>query len=759
MSKSIRMRWLVGLTTLFSAGFMASGAMGALTLPVDPFAPIPGVFCPGGSTQLTDTSARVDTVCTISLDTWKELGGDPTIPPEVIGVDTGFKIIPVDPTDPQKIADIINTFSPDDEPSDWGNKFEDCQSNPALTFCQTDVVVPPQIPDPDGPDVQVDDATGETPSTPVGYHCDPKTWTSNDLVVQQTAAPLDGNGDPLDPIEVYTLNPAFPAQLLPLGDSTQDPPLPSFLATRTGVARVGTADLPYWLDDPRGDNSAYIDSSRQGCVSIKNTAPTQAAADSLAPSSALPDSGDSTSLTISWSAVEQTIANNGGAAVTGYEVQTLKNGLVVDGKTCTKAFNAGDSCTVTGLTTGTVYTFKVRAINSVGSSPWSAATEPLAPNLPSRRARQAAAAATKFAAVRAVVAEARTLINQVGALPTSGNSNGSVTARTAKAKKPTPPGPPTAVTMTQTTGSANPWPNSGIISVKWKAPASNGGKPITGYLVTASQAGVPGTKTCTTPATVVTCNIDGLKKIPNTTVTTTVQAINSVGKSAAAKGPAKFTFNVTCLEYSTQLKCVIRIKAKTVLRMTGRKTEPAEEAGNKWRVQCGYAPTVGYAKIRIKNPMFPKNPTASPSLTLGESFSAICRISIQQVTPVLTTAQKALVKKGYVAIGLKVTGLPSKGSAERPVGLPFSIARVENLSALPKNGGLGPDGTKFALSQPGPGGATQYLDSRKLMSDANGLITWIGIVKKAGTYPVSTSWPFYKPGKVFIKFPKSKATK
>jgi hypothetical protein len=51
------------------------------------------------------------------------------------------------------------------------------------------------------------------------------------------------------------------------------------------------------------------------------------------------------------------------------------------------------------------------------------------------------------------------------------------------------------------------------------------------------------------------------------------------------------------------------------------------------------------------------------------------------------------------------------------------------------------------------------LDGRKLMADANGVITWIGVVSKAGYYPVSSSWPFYKPGKTFFTFPKSKAKK
>jgi hypothetical protein len=62
---------------------------------------------------------------------------------------------------------------------------------------------------------------------------------------------------------------------------------------------------------------------------------------------------------------------NGGASITGYEIGYSATAWVVDGATVT----ATSPQTVTGLTPGTAYNFWVRAKNSVGWGPWSAAAK------------------------------------------------------------------------------------------------------------------------------------------------------------------------------------------------------------------------------------------------------------------------------------------------------------------------------------------------------------------------------------------------
>jgi Ca2+-binding RTX toxin-like protein len=82
--------------------------------------------------------------------------------------------------------------------------------------------------------------------------------------------------------------------------------------------------------------------------------------------------------TVTWAAP----ANTGGLPLTGYEVEYRANGVVVT----PNLLVAGSPTTITGLTNGAAYRFRVRAINAAGAGPFSAlsvavtpATTPSAP--------------------------------------------------------------------------------------------------------------------------------------------------------------------------------------------------------------------------------------------------------------------------------------------------------------------------------------------------------------------------------------------
>jgi hypothetical protein len=103
------------------------------------------------------------------------------------------------------------------------------------------------------------------------------------------------------------------------------------------------------------------------------TSPASVASAQVMPSKTVPAAptavtgvAQSQSVIVSWTA-----ANQNGAVITGYTVTAYPGGF-----TCT---SAGTTCTVTGLTNGTPYTFTVTATNSVGVGPSSIASAAITP--------------------------------------------------------------------------------------------------------------------------------------------------------------------------------------------------------------------------------------------------------------------------------------------------------------------------------------------------------------------------------------------
>jgi titin len=80
-----------------------------------------------------------------------------------------------------------------------------------------------------------------------------------------------------------------------------------------------------------------------------------------------------TSVSLSWTAP----TSNGGTAITDYTVQYSFDGTTFT--TFSRSASTATSATVTGLTRGTAYTFKVAAVNSLGAGTYSTASSPITP--------------------------------------------------------------------------------------------------------------------------------------------------------------------------------------------------------------------------------------------------------------------------------------------------------------------------------------------------------------------------------------------
>jgi titin len=81
------------------------------------------------------------------------------------------------------------------------------------------------------------------------------------------------------------------------------------------------------------------------------------------------------SVSLAWSAP----ADDGGASITGYTVQKSTDGTTYTDQAGCTSLGIDFSCTATGLTSGTAYTFKVAAINAAGTGTYSAASSAITP--------------------------------------------------------------------------------------------------------------------------------------------------------------------------------------------------------------------------------------------------------------------------------------------------------------------------------------------------------------------------------------------
>ena len=249
-----------------------------------------------------------------------------------------------------------------------------------------------------------------------------------------------------------------------------------------------------------------------------------------------------------------------GSALTGYTVTAYTAGNQIAG-TCSST-PPTQGCTVSGLTNGTPYTFKVVATNAIGNSVDSVASNPATPStIPGAPTVVAVAAGDASASISFTAPASNggsailyyTVTDGAGhscsyTVPLSGASantctvtglaNGisytfSVSATNSLGASPAgtsaPAIPATVPTVPQTLSAVAA---SGVVTLSWTAPLSNGGSAVTSYVVTGSPGG-----SCT--SSTLSCTISGLSI--GTPYVFSVIATNSIGNSPASSNTTALT--------------------------------------------------------------------------------------------------------------------------------------------------------------------------------------------------------------------------
>ena len=258
-------------------------------------------------------------------------------------------------------------------------------------------------------------------------------------------------------------------------------------------------------------------------------------------------------------------ANNGGATITSYAVRAY-----IDG-TLTAIVGTGTSSplSITGLTKGTTYTFRVTATNTYGTSNASAdsnsitpLTVPAAPTIGAPLATSGTAVDVNFTAPTDTGGNS-TYITSYTATSTPGNisvtrttslpSPGATSvinipgltkgqaytftvfatnpignsANSAASTSVTPADVPNAPTLNLVTTSTTNTGPTGSVVVNYSAPADNGGAAITSYTAVSTPGSITGSVSTATSGTIT---VTGLTK--GTAYTFVVFATNRVGNSA-----------------------------------------------------------------------------------------------------------------------------------------------------------------------------------------------------------------------------------
>ncbi|MBC7640459.1 MAG: fibronectin type III domain-containing protein [Rhodoferax sp.] len=201
------------------------------------------------------------------------------------------------------------------------------------------------------------------------------------------------------------------------------PTLVGTIVTRTGIAATATSGTITGLVN----GTAYTLQVR--AVNALGTGPLSAASNAVTPTgvpgapTAVVGTRGNTTVALSWAAP----IVDGGTAITGYTVQVRVAGTVVRTDVLTSAVT---TATITGLTNGTAYTFRVFATNANGSGALSVASAAVTPASAPTVAPVLGTATLPPVSQGAVGSPLTATVNWTG-VPVAGNGGSAITGYTA----------------------------------------------------------------------------------------------------------------------------------------------------------------------------------------------------------------------------------------------------------------------------------------------------------------------------------------